>query len=89
MFSPSCNFSILNSRRNQLIPTIHILFLLNFCFLLLEIFVKLVSIEEDNENESHFFNVEESIGSSNKGTSTNAGTSHEENVRNSGKVVSR
>ncbi|RHN57398.1 putative TIR domain, winged helix-turn-helix DNA-binding domain-containing protein [Medicago truncatula] len=46
------------------------------------------SIEENNENKSHFFNVEERIESSNKEINTNAGTSHEENVTNTAKVVS-
>ncbi|GAU33920.1 hypothetical protein TSUD_357190 [Trifolium subterraneum] len=45
------------------------------------------SVEEDNESESHIFNVNESIiRSSNKETNTNAGTTHEENVTNSAKV---
>lgn len=46
--------------------------------------VKLESVEL----ESHFFNVEKSIRSFNNETNTNAGTSHEENITNSAKVVS-
>ncbi|KAL5062722.1 hypothetical protein RYX36_024459 [Vicia faba] len=48
--------------------------------------VKHESFEEDNDNESHFFNVEKSIGFSNKETNTNAGTSHEKDITNSAKV---
>ncbi|MCH80171.1 disease resistance protein [Trifolium medium] len=44
------------------------------------------SVEEDNDNEIHYFDAKESIRSSNKETNTNAGTSHEGNVTNSAKV---
>jgi hypothetical protein len=44
--------------------------------------VKIESVEDENENESHFNNEEGNIVSSNKETYTNAGSSHEENVTN-------
>ena len=50
--------------------------LLNLCFLLLVIFFSYVTepVEEDNENESHFFIVEKSISPYYKETRSNAET---------------